>query len=394
MIERDLLIAGMFRSGTTLLSSLLSDHPGGLVVSDPFVYFFKHYRNLHLDRLGVEGWHPDEPTPDYFGGERRGLLDSLLDADLSESIGAATLEQLRTDIRTWKGEQQPDLCARLDEVEGTTFADTYRALIELAIEVHAEGPISVGGTKVSWCEEFLPALARAFPDMRFVMPVRDLRAVVASQNSQRGVGEGKRPLLFYVRHWRKSVSLAHHFVQRHPLLAGRVELVRYEDLVAAPESTLERLCAHVGLAPASLHASDQDLAGFAHNSSFEPASPGIFTDSTDRWRSVLDQAEVEAIEAMAGPELALMGYSLTTERRRPTECLDTDCEPAFEDLSGWLQGHTCAAYLRDPALRRANYEAEERRRSVLESGVDPGADTERDLFLVEGLLPALREAWL
>ncbi len=59
-----LLIAGMFRSGTTLLSNLLSDHPQGLVVSDPFVYFFKHYRNLHLQKLGLSDWHPDEPTPD------------------------------------------------------------------------------------------------------------------------------------------------------------------------------------------------------------------------------------------------------------------------------------------------------------------------------------------
>ncbi len=390
LIERDLMIAGMFRSGTTLLSRLLSDHADALVVSDPFIYFFKHYRNQHLVQLGASGWHPDEPTPDYFLGQRRRLLERLLAADLSEPVPASTRRELLEDIRAWKGVQHPQLCARLDEVAGETFADLYRSLIELAVDVYSQHGAVIAGTKVSWCEEFLPALARAFPAMRFILPVRDLRAVVASQNSQRGMGEGRRPLLFYVRHWRKSVAFAHHYAHGHPLLQERVALVRYEDLVANPEPTLERLCGHVGLAPAALSIG---AGGWTHNSSFARAGDGVFTDSTERWRAVLRPAEVDAIEALAGPELALMGYPLTGTRRRPVDCLDTDCEPPFEQVSPWLQPFSAAAYLRDPALRRAEYETEEVRLSLLESGTELGAEAERDLFLAPGVLPALREAW-
>ena len=88
-----------------------------------------------------------------------------------------------------------------------------------------------------------------------------------------------------------------------------------------------------------------------------------------------------------------MGYPLTGTRRRPVDCLDTDCEPPFEQVSPWLQPFSAAAYLRDPALRRAEYETEEVRLSLLESGTELGAEAERDLFLAPGVLPALREAW-
>ena len=74
VMRSGLLISGMFRSGTTLLSRMFSAYPECLVVSDPFVYFFKAYRNFHLARVGAQGWLPDEPTPDYFGATHGDLL--------------------------------------------------------------------------------------------------------------------------------------------------------------------------------------------------------------------------------------------------------------------------------------------------------------------------------
>ncbi|MFT7485644.1 MAG: hypothetical protein ACI9F9_001494 [Candidatus Paceibacteria bacterium] len=392
MSQGQLLIAGMFRSGTTLLSRLLSDHPEGLVVSDPFVYFFKHYRNLHMRKLGLSDWHPDEPTPDYFGGARRKLFESLQAANLQETLPEETLQQLIADIRNWKSDQHPELCARLDELHADTFAAAYAALMDLAVDIYGHGETAVAGTKVSWCEEFLPAMARAFPHMRFVMPVRDIRAVVASQNNQRFEGEGKRPLLFYVRHWRKSVALAHHYSSTHPLLRGRVALVRYEDLVSAPESNLNCIMEHVGLAPRTLQVS-AGRDGQTHNSSYETGAEGIFTGSTERWRQVLSEDEILAIEAMAGPELAMLGYRLGSSIPRPIECLELDCEPSFDSLSPWLKPFAAAAYVRDSRARKQEYRREEERREVLESSTQGPPQVERSLFLVDGMLPALRRTW-
>jgi len=387
-----LLVAGMFRSGTTLLSNLLSDHPNGLVVSDPFVYFFKQYRNFHLAKLGLSDWKEDEPTPDYFGGVRGELLESLQAGDLQEQIPADALRQLITEIRKWKSEQHPGLCDRLDEIQAGTFAEVYQALMQLAVELYGDDQLQVAGTKVSWCEEFLPAMARAFPEMRFVLPVRDLRAIVASQNSQRGIGEGCRPLLFYVRHWRKSVALAQYYSEQHPLLKERVTLVRYEDLVHAPDKTMALIMEHVGLTAHSL-AVTADASGRTHNSSFNHDAQGVFTGSAERWRGVLSADEIKAIEAFAGPELLLLGYKLATAVKRPLECLGLDCEPRFDEVSSWLQPFPAAAYLRDSAARDNEYTLEERRREVLDGGELRSATEERELFLVNGLLSKLRRAW-
>lgn len=387
-----LLIAGMFRSGTTLLSNLLSDHPEGLVVSDPFVYFFKHYRNLHMQKLGIADWDANEPTPDYFGGARRELFESLQAADLQEPISSETLQQLIADIRKWKSVQHPELCGRLNEIKADTFAEAYQGLMGLAVELYGDDQVAVAGTKVSWCEEFLPAMARAFPKMKFVLPVRDLRAIVASQNSQRGVGEGCRPLLFYVRHWRKSVALAEYYARQHPLLKGRVTRVRYEDLVSAPDEVMGPIMEHVGLRTCSLSVA-ADAAGRTHNSSFDHDAKGVFTDSAKRWRTILTADEVGAIESLAGPELSLLGYDMILPAMQPLECLTLDCEPRFEQVSEWLKPFPGAAYLRDAAAREREYAAEQRRRDVLETTCAISGEEETALFLAPGLRSALRKTW-
>jgi hypothetical protein len=392
-----LLIAGMFRSGTTLLAGLINDHPDSLVVSDPFVYFFKHYRNHHLAALGLNDWQADEPTPDYFGGARRELFESLMEANLSEPMPAATLKLMIADIRRWKCEQHPLLCDSLDRVAGGSFAEVYSSLIDLAVEIYGDEGVRLAGTKVSWCEEFLPAMGRAFPEMQFVLPVRDLRAVIASQNSQTIVGVGRRPLLFYVRHWRKSVALAHYYAEHHPLLKDRVQLVRYEDLVREPEAFLETLTRRVGLSSKPLQVS-VGSDGLGHNSSFgsesnsPPPTRGVFTHSTDRWREVLSIDEVRAIEAFAAPEMALLGYPLSAPPVRPQDCLTLDCEPPFDLVASWLKPFAAAAYLCDDQAREREYAAEERRRLVLDQGLAPSLAVQNELFLVPHTWQALKDS--
>lgn len=398
-MTQDLLISGMFRSGTTLLSRMLSARPEYLIVSDPFVYFFKAYRDHHLQRAGATGWHPDEPTSDWFLSPHHGALQRILAAGLDEDIPQALLARLRSDIRAWKGEQHPRLCARLEEVEGETFAEVYRGLIRLAVELYGSEATQVAGTKLSWCEEFLPALARAFPEMRFVLLIRDLRAIVASQNSQRGVGEGKRPLLFYVRHWRKSVAFARRFTHGESALSDRVRLVRYEDLVSGPTAALEELCSFARLrfdpqmVRVEAFRSEGEDGAWRPNSSYGRPATGIYTASLERWREVLSAAEIDAVNALAGPELALMGYDLPGDVMRPAACLGTACEPDVAELAPWIQPFPCSAYLREPHERVREYAAEDLRRAVIEGSADVDPDTEQRLLLDRGLLSELREAW-
>ncbi|TDJ74615.1 MAG: sulfotransferase [Planctomycetota bacterium] len=398
-MTRPLLLSGMFRSGTTLLSRMLGAGPECLVVADPFIYVLKAYRSFHLARAGATDWDPEEPTSDHFFARHADVNAAILAADLSEDIPAELLGRLRADIRRWKSEQHPGLCRRLDQVGGRTFADVYRSLTELSVELYGDAGTRLAGTKVSWCEEFLPALARAFPEMRFVMLVRDLRAIVASQNRKQGSGAGKRPLLFYVRHWRKSVALTRSFLDHEGELSGRVQLLRYEDLVRDPQARLEELCAFLDtpFTPAMTRVeafrAESETGSWLTNSSFADPGEGIYTDSLARWLSVLSSAEIEALNALAGPELAWMGYELPGHVADPIECLSTDCEPAFDELAPWIQPFPCAAYLRDADAKTVEYALESVRRAVIEGELSVPPELERQFFLGDGVLPGLREAW-
>ncbi|MEO0650186.1 MAG: sulfotransferase, partial [Planctomycetota bacterium] len=274
---------------------------------------------------------------------------------------------LRSQVRHWKHEQHPELCARLEQVTGPTFADAWASLIELAATLYGGPDLECIGTKISWCEEFLPALARAFPELRILMLVRDVRGVAASQNSKRGPGAGKRPLLFYARHWRKSAHFTERFCGPESELPGQAHGVRYEELVTAPERELRAACGHLGL---TFGASMLDAGGFRDeserpgwrgNSSFDTPARAIHCESVERWRRVLSRDEVRALESLCGPELRHFGYPISEAPLDPLDCLELDCEPRVEDLSPWIVEDESAAYLRDPALRRREYAAESAR---------------------------------
>ena len=380
---RELFIHGMFRSGTTLLSRMLSAAPGHLFVTDPFVYFFKAYRNYHYTAAGARDWSPSDPTSDHFLSPHHEANQRLLGADLSEELPDELRATMIADIRSWKSEQHSRLCERLDELDGRTFAETYRQLIELCVDLYGDRATEVAGTKASWCDEFLPALGRAFPEMHFALIVRDLRGVVASQKGLTGRGAGQRPLLFYVRHWRKNVAFAAALTELEPTLAGRVHRVHYEDLVRRPEQELRGLCSGscVEFDPRMVSSerfrSESEAGSWSSNSSFEPGSSlhassgdstprGIFTASIDRWRDVLDADELDFLHATAGRELASLGYEVPDLLPRPLELIERSGEPAPEDLAEWIRDDRAADYLRDPAARLRELAAEELRLDVLE----------------------------
>lgn len=391
-MTRPVLVSGMFRSGTTLLSRMLGAGGRALVVADPFVYFFKAYR-LHWAReLGLAEFDPQQPTSDLFFPEHPELERAILAGDLSERPSAATLDWMRGQIVAWKAEQHPELCVRLDEVRGATFADVYRSLIDLAVDTYGAPAVELAGTKVSWCEEFLPALARAFPDLRVVLLVRDVRAIAASQNSQRGRGAGKRPLLFYARHWRKSVALSEALATG--VLADRAHCLRYEDLARDPRAELEALCAFLELPfdPAMVTVetfrAEREHGDWRTNSSFAQPGEGIYTASIERWRDVLSTDEIAALEAFCGPELERAGYAVEDPDREPLACLATACEPRPEELSGWLADMDCAAYVRSERQRAAEYALESLRRALLAGRVACDPELSAQLFPERLLAPA------
>ncbi len=367
-----LLINGVFRSGTTLLSRALNVHPQCLVISDPFIYFFKAYRNYHYVEAGYTEFHPDEPMSDWFLDPRDDALRRILDSDFSEEMPPEYKEKVRADIVDWKSHQHSELCRRIDEADGQTFADFFDGLMRLSLDIYGDDNTRLLGTKVSWCEEFIPALSRAFPNMKFVFPVRDVRAIVASQNSLSGRLEGKRPLLFYLRHWRKSVNFLLLFASHPSLRNQRFLNLRYEDLIRDARAHLSAICDFLELEFEEAICSSDNFTTPDGSGPWQPntsyvAGRGFYSTSLDKWRSILSLEQIDAISALAGPELSVMGYEVDDADQSRVFALGKNIEPDYSELADWIKPFSCVDYLKNPAELLREYSMEHVRLNLLSS---------------------------
>jgi hypothetical protein len=154
-----------------------------------------------------------------------------------------------------------------------------------------------------------------FPDGRVIHCMRDPRAIYVSElrrRSQHAVGFPYRQLamvpalmawfvlLEVVWAWARAVH-------RHRLLArrfpGRYATVRFEDVVSAPEGSLQDVCAFLGV-----RAEPRMLEQKVTSKGARVGSFGFDAGAAERWREHIDPRAQAAMELLLGRRLVEMGY--------------------------------------------------------------------------------------
>ncbi len=260
-------VGGSERSGTTLLRNMLTAHPALAVPNEsPFV------RLVHR----------------VLEGQGR-LYD--LDAALGMIRG-------HTRFRQW-GLPAAEVEEVLRKHPPSSYDDLVRGLFAAYAQWRGK-PHS--GDKTTGNALYFEWLATRFPGSRFVHVVRDPRAVCMSRAVQI-FNQGGLPGA--ARHWRSRVAAAR---AAATTLGDRLLEVRYERMVADPETELERLCAFVGL--------PFDRALLDHGRSVEVlpqhgqdvhAREPVQADLR-RWRRELSRDDVSVIETIAGELMDEVGY--------------------------------------------------------------------------------------
>jgi hypothetical protein len=154
----------------------------------------------------------------------------------------------------------------------------------------------------------IPLLHRIFPDARFVVLIRDGRAVADSlarvdwweSNHVWWYGgtpaawqaEGGDPWEMCARNWVEEIRAIEEGLRTVP--DAQVMRLRYEDLVASSTEAFERVASFVGL---------PDEAAWRRSLAALPIS-----DKNEGWRARLDPTVVERITAHQLPELQRYGY--------------------------------------------------------------------------------------
>ncbi len=277
MTSSPIFVVGMPRSGTTLMSSAIAAHPR-LTIS-PETHFLTKWVY------------------------RRGGRDIVRPADFD---------------RFWEAWSASERFGHLGIDAGSTRGRieaagpiTYRSIFDACMQAYAE---AVG--KVRWGEKtpdhfrYVDLLCDWYPDCRIIFMVRDPRAVAASTLK---TPWGTRSIDVIAHKWNRVARL----IESH---AGdrRYMVVRYRDLVVDPETTLRRVCDHIGedYAPEMLEQRSQASERVARRSGWQKEqvlkSQGpINTSSLDKWRDQLTSQQVQIVEHLTRRHRTRLGFEDT-----------------------------------------------------------------------------------
>jgi len=278
-----IFLAGCDRAGIGLCADILNAHP----------HIYISRRTRFWDRIFER--HGDLTRPEAAARAIRSLVEQPRVAEL-----------------------QPDARRLQDDLAAMGHDASYAALFRL---LHEHLLAQIGkerwGDKTLGAEQHADVVLALYPTAQMIHVVRDPRDRYASQSLHRSAPRGAVGAGTGI--WLSSIRLARRNALRYPT---RYRVVRYEDIVTDPDSTIRGLCEFLGepFAEAMLVAPGppQRLGGRSPHRS-EP-SPLVAT-SVGRYAEDLGDQEIAFIQLLAGRWMRRLGYH--------TESVDLSRSRAF-----------------------------------------------------------------
>lgn len=308
-IPRCFFVVGAQRSGTTLLRILLDRH--SMVAIPPETAGMIPELHAHRDRYG-----------------RNGRLE-----DVAAFVG--DLER-HPGFRSWGISTD----AIRSELGGAT---TLSQAIEAVYLTYAHLRGKKGwGDKTPQYVEHVQLLAGLFPDARFIHMIRDGRDVAMSELDLHRLHRHAASAAFL---WSRKVRIGRE--AGRALADGRYMELRYEDMLASPDTELARLCRFLGLSyeptmlshdPTAIRGTLMSMPVVAraqHQRLLLPPTKGLRD-----WRNQMAPTDVAQFEAIAGNVLVQTGYPLAEPDTLP-----------IDRLRAWLRVTEFAIRSSGPRLR-------------------------------------------
>lgn len=268
-----IFVVGVPRSGTTLLSAMLSSHSNICIA--PETHFIAHDYRIQKD------------------------------ADLNDDAGLNKILD-----HFFEGAWFPDLNLSAEELRAEILAikdRSFGSVFEKLMQIYAD---SAG--KDRWGEKtpghylHVDTIFDWYPTAQVIFIIRDPRAICASLVE---VPWGNRYVTFHTKRWLDAIGIFKSY-ENHP----RVHGVTYENLVANPESELKGICDFLNesFEPAMIERDACTIPVQGNNWRQEHLSKAtgapLSNSSVARWRNLLSKSRVEKIEYMAHKEMEQFDY--------------------------------------------------------------------------------------
>ena len=264
-------VAGLERSGTSLLYALLASHSNIAMTrrTNLWRYFYDQYGDLS--------------DPDNLNR----CVDMMMRYKRLVKLGPDP-ERIKREFRM--GEP------------------SYPRLFALLEEHHAEraGKPRWGDKSLN-TERYARPIFDAYPGSRILHMIRDPRDRYASVQTRWGSRRGGTGT--GVGEWLRSADLASVNAQRYP---EQYLVVRYETLTTDPEQTVRKICTFIDEPFEPTMFTMEGATSFrdqGSNSSYGARAAGeISTASIGRYSTILSPAQIKFFDAVAGRRMARFGY--------------------------------------------------------------------------------------
>lgn len=265
-------IFGCPRSGTSLLSTILGNHPHLAVPNESHLY-----------------------SQIYPVVQRHARLSN------APARTRLVAEILKTEyIRKWR--PAPSLSETLHLITRDDFHGIVDGLLRAWASQLGK---SRWGEKTPQHTLHWRTILPAFPDAQVIHLVRDGRDVALSYRS---AFFGPKHVYSLALRWQQYLAATE--AARGFLGDGAFLEVHYEDLVSAPEPELRRICAFLGeeFTPAMLAYHQDSQPTHCDPRNARNLRHPLMAENKGKWRRDMTQRELRIFEALAGPELERYGY--------------------------------------------------------------------------------------
>lgn len=292
-----LLVTSVARSGSTWLMQVLAEHPG-IVAYRRYPYEMRP--SLYwLHMFEVLSGVPDRARPiDHPKSFRRD--DFIVGAN---PFHTEVLQEYPS-LGEWSEQTYRDNLARFSQ---ESIEQWYRH-----VAANQDQPDAVYFAEKRHPNAHTSALWDMYPGAREVILVRDFRDAATSalafneRRGHQGFGRGRVDTdeEFLRTFWRAARALHRHWQRRKA-----THMVRYEDLITAPDETLGALLEYLGLDadPATMAMMRERATGESASLRLHKTS-GSTQSSLGRWRSDLDPALQPVADEMFHDLLVAFGY--------------------------------------------------------------------------------------
>jgi len=274
-----IFVTGIYRSGTTLISRMLNNHPDLSIT----------YDSVHFMRFSFNNYNPVQNESNYL----------KLITEISERIKKRWDLTLDTDniVKKIKQCKVPDYSIIYDTIMSSLLLQNSNA--------------KHWGEKTNVCWRKIPDFLSMFPDGKTILMIRDPRDVFLSYKKMT-----TEPGLRYTDSafaCLDSFKIAKKYLNE--LDDDRFCIIKYEELVANPVPILNRICNFLEIQydPIMLESEKfKDKSGNAweSNTSFSEKMQGISQNAVSRWKKSISNVELFFIEMILREQIQEFDYEL------------------------------------------------------------------------------------